>query len=115
MMYTVILVALFLAWDASRRWAERNDEFDPEDMESLWDHVHAVEELAAKGGRDLATLHAARENQSEHLSTLLAFSDKAKDRLDDHTRTLANHAQNLQTHGQALTATGLMKIKAGQK
>lgn len=111
MLYAIAILAIIALWDASRRWAERNDEYDPDEIEDLWDHLHAVEELT----KTISTLHAARENQSEHITTLLAFSDRAKDRLDDLAKCVANHAQALEGHGKALTAMGLNKTSVARR
>jgi DNA repair ATPase RecN len=106
----LVAFALVLAWDALRRFAERNDEFDPDDYEHMHDQVQALESLTQALGRDLATLKAARENQSEHISDLLKRVDDLESmgvKLDDHTQVLANHAAALEKHGNALTSLGL--------
>ena len=77
----VIALGLVLAWDASRRWAERNDEYDPEDHEELWKTVKVAEET---------------------------MSMVAK-KLRDHDQVLVSHADNLKAHGQLLTNLGLKK------
>ena len=115
----LIAFALILAWDALRRFAERNDEFDPEDYEHMHDQLKATEALAAELGRAVATLKAAREAQSEHISKLLAQVELMESTLitdvsamRDLRDTVANHAAALERHNTQIAGIAL---RAGRK